>query len=56
MLSALSIGPTRQLLCAVLFASLLGGISGAAQELGAKEIIQRSVEVNRKRLGSRPWL
>jgi len=31
----------------VLFASFLAGISGSAQELGAKEIIQRSVEVNR---------
>jgi hypothetical protein len=48
MLSILSIGPTRHLLFAVLFASVLTGISGSAQELGAKEIIQRSVEVNRR--------
>ncbi len=48
MLSAISMGPNRQLLCAVLFASFLAGISGSAQELGAKEIIQRSVEVNRR--------
>jgi hypothetical protein len=48
MLSAISIGSIRQLLYAVLFASFLAGISGSAQELGAKEIIQRSVEVNRR--------
>jgi hypothetical protein len=48
MLSALSIGPTRRLLYAVLFVSVLAGISGSAQELGAKKIIQRSCEVNRK--------
>jgi hypothetical protein len=48
MLSALSIGPTHRLLFAVLFASFLAGISGSAQELGPKEIIQRSAEVNRR--------
>ena len=48
MFSALSIGRTRHLLFAVLFASVLAGTSGSAQELGAKEIIERSVEVNRR--------
>ncbi len=48
MFSALSIGRTRHLLFALLFAPILAGTSGSAQELGAKEIIKRSVEVNRK--------
>lgn len=48
MAAALSIGPTRHLLFAVLFASVLAGISGSAQQLGPKEIIQRSAEVNRR--------
>ncbi len=48
MFSALSIGRTQHLLCTALFASLLAAVPGAAQELGAKEIIQRSVEVNRR--------
>jgi len=48
MLSAFSIGPTHRLLFAVLFASFLAGASGSAQELGPKEIIQRSAEVNRR--------
>jgi len=48
MLSALSIGRTRHSLFALLLAPILAGTSGSAQELGAKEIIQRSVEVNRK--------
>jgi hypothetical protein len=47
MFAALAVGRTRHLLLAGLFASVLAGISGSAQELGAKEIIQRSVEVNR---------
>lgn len=37
MLSALSIGRTRQLLYVVLSASVLAGVSGSAQELGPKE-------------------
>jgi hypothetical protein len=48
MLSVLSTGPTRHLLFALLLAPILAGTSGSAQELGAKEIIQRSVEVNRR--------
>jgi hypothetical protein len=48
MTTALSIGRTRYLLCAGLFASVLAGGEGWAQQLGAKEIIQRSVEVNRR--------
>jgi hypothetical protein len=48
MFAALSIYWTRHLLFAALFASILRGISGSAQELGAKDIIQRSVEVNRR--------
>ena len=48
MLSALSIGWTRQLLYVVLSASVLAGVSGWAQELGPKEIIERSAEVNRR--------
>jgi hypothetical protein len=48
MFSALSIGRTRHLLFALLLAPILADTSGSAQELGAKEIIQRSVEVNRK--------
>jgi len=47
MLSVLSISPTRHVLFALLFASALAGISGSAQQLGPKEIIQRSIEVNR---------
>lgn len=48
MLSALSMRPIRHLLLVVLFASVLAGISGAAQQLDPKEIIQRSAEVNRR--------
>jgi len=48
MLSSLSIGPTRRLLFAALLAPILASVSGSAQQLGANEIIQRSVEVNRK--------
>jgi|SRR5208282_3234073 len=48
MRTAFLISPIRRLLFAVLFASILGGMSGSAQELSSKEIIQRSVEVNRR--------
>ncbi len=48
MRTAFLIGPIRRLLFAVLFASVLAGTSGSAQQLSSKEIIQRSVEVNRK--------
>jgi len=48
MLSPLSMGRTRHLLCAVLFVSVLVGISGLAQQLGPIEIIRRSAEVNRR--------
>lgn len=47
MLTTVSIGPTRHLRSAVLFLFVLVGISGSAQQPGPKEIIQRSVEVNR---------
>src|SRR5258708_1191523 len=48
MLSALSTGPTRHLPFAVLFASVLAGISGSTQQLDPTEIIQRSAEINRR--------
>jgi hypothetical protein len=48
MFSASSIGRSRYLLCAVLLASVLPGISGSAQQLGPREIIQRSVDVNQR--------
>jgi hypothetical protein len=48
MRKAFFIGPIRRLLLAVLFVSVLAVMSGSAQELSAKEIIRRSVEVNRK--------
>jgi hypothetical protein len=48
MRKAFFIGPIRHLLVAMLFVSALAVISGSAQELGAKEIIQRSLDVNRK--------
>lgn len=48
MLPGLAIEPIRRLLFAVLFAFVLAAISGSAQQLGPKEIIQRSAEVNRK--------
>jgi hypothetical protein len=48
MFSALQIAETRRLLFAALFASVLATISGSAQQLGPKEIIQRSAEVNRR--------
>ncbi len=48
MSTALSIGRTRYLLCAGLFASVLAGGEGWAQQFGANEIIKRSVEVNRR--------
>jgi len=49
-LNALSIinRPDSSLLFAALFASVLTGVSRSAQELGPKEIIQRSAEVNRR--------
>ena len=54
MFSALSINRTRYLLCAVLFTSILAGVSGSAQQLGPKEIIQRSAEVNQRDWGAAP--
>jgi len=48
MLTPISIGRTCRLLCTLLFASVLVGILGSAQQLGPKEIIQRSIEVNRR--------
>src|SRR5258708_16348498 len=48
MLSALSTGPTRHLPFAVLFASVLAGISGSTQQLDPTEIIQRSAAINRR--------
>ena len=46
----------RHPLFAVLFASVLAGISGSAQELGPKEIIRTFRRSQPKRLGRRPWL
>src|SRR5258708_4914065 len=49
-LNALSVinGPDSSLPFAVLFASVLAGISGSTQQLDPTEIIQRSAEINRR--------
>ncbi len=48
MLSATTTSSTRHVLFIVAFASAFAGLFGSAQQLEPKEIIQRSVEVNRR--------